>query len=263
MSATARSVDALLGGRVVLVQPTVGHHRSGSDAVFLAAAVPATTEGLVLDLGAGAGAAGLCLAARVPSVTVTLVERDPALVACARESLAHPINQGFADRVRALETDLLAPARIREAAGLPREAASAVIMNPPYWSPGEVRVTPKAAKADAHVLAEGGLEAWVRVATSLVRPRGLLAIVFRADRLTDLLATLQGRFGDAGIVPLHPRPGEAAIRVLVTAIKGSRAAPRLMPGLVLHEAGSANWTARAQAIQRDGRGLGDPLEPPN
>jgi hypothetical protein len=110
--------------------------------------------------------------------------------------------------------------RSARAAGLPREAASAVIMNPPYWSPGEVRVTPKAAKADAHVLAEGGLDAWVRVATSLVRPRGLLAIVFRADRLTDLLAALQGRFGDAGIVPLHPRPGEAAIRVVVTAIKG-------------------------------------------
>lgn len=251
----ATSVDALIGGRVELVQPAKGHHRSGSDAVFLAAALPAKTEGLVIDLGAGAGAAGLCLAARVPGATVTLVERDPILVACARESLARPVNQPFAGRVRVIETDLLAPARAREAAGLAREAASAVIMNPPFWSRGEVRVTPKAAKADAHVLAEGGLDAWVRVATSLLRPRGHLAVIFRADRLMDLLTALDGRLGGARIVPIHPRPGEAAIRVVVTAEKGSRAAPCLMPGLVLHEAGSASWTSAAEAIQRDAMAL--------
>lgn len=249
------SLDALLGGRVELVQPARGHHRSGSDAVFLAAALPDETEGLVYDLGAGAGAAGMCLAARVRGVAVALVERESTLVDCARQSLARPANASFADRVSLIHTDLLAPEKQRAAAGLQRESAAAVIMNPPYWSPDEVRVTPNVAKAGAHVLADGGLDAWVRVATSLIRPGGRLAIIFRADRLLALLQTLEGRFGAADIVPLHPRAGEAAIRVVVTAVKGSRAAPRLKPGLILHADASPRWTPAADAIQREGRAL--------
>src|SRR5229473_3780911 len=72
--------DAVLGGRLRLRQPARGH-RVGHDAILLAAACPARAGERVVDLGAGVGAAGLALAARVPDATVTLVEIDPELAA--------------------------------------------------------------------------------------------------------------------------------------------------------------------------------------
>ena len=55
--------DRLLGGRIRLKQPAAGY-RVAIDPVFLAAAVPAEPHQLVLDVGCGAGAAMLCVAAR-------------------------------------------------------------------------------------------------------------------------------------------------------------------------------------------------------
>jgi tRNA1(Val) A37 N6-methylase TrmN6 len=69
-----------------------------------------------------------------------------------------------------------------------------------------------------------------------------------------VLAALAGRFGGAVVVPLHPRDGAPAIRVLVRAVKGSRAPLELRPGLVLHGAGNA-FRPRIAAVLRDGAAL--------
>ena len=61
--AGAVTTDDFLGGRISIVQPRRGH-RAGSDAVFLAASVPARAGDRVLDVGAGVGVAGLCLLTR-------------------------------------------------------------------------------------------------------------------------------------------------------------------------------------------------------
>ena len=58
------SEDTLLGGRVKLRQPRHGY-RAAIDPVLLAAAVPAGHGDTVLDIGCGAGAAGLCILSRV------------------------------------------------------------------------------------------------------------------------------------------------------------------------------------------------------
>src|SRR6185436_10902403 len=65
--------DALLGGRLRLLQPAVGY-RSAIDPILLAAVVPARNGQRVLDLGCGVGTAMLCLAARVPDVAVAGLE---------------------------------------------------------------------------------------------------------------------------------------------------------------------------------------------
>src|SRR5258705_7947095 len=55
--------DAVLGGKLRLLQPRRGH-RVGHDAILLAAAVPARLGEQAVDLGAGVGGAGLALAWR-------------------------------------------------------------------------------------------------------------------------------------------------------------------------------------------------------
>ena len=123
--------DSVLGGRLRLRQPRRGH-RVGHDAILLAAACPAHAGEDIIDLGAGVGAAGLAVAARVSGVAVTLVEIDPQLAALAQENVH--LN-GFAARMRAVALDAAAPARAFAAAGMAADVASRVLMNPPFNDP--------------------------------------------------------------------------------------------------------------------------------
>src|SRR3954462_10730022 len=115
--------DAILGGRLRLKQPALGH-RFGHDAILLAAACPARAGEQVVDLGAGVGAAGLALAARVDGCIVTLVEIDPALAALAAENAQR--NQ-LTERARAVGLDVAARARAFAAVGLQPESVARVL----------------------------------------------------------------------------------------------------------------------------------------
>src|SRR5690348_11213945 len=99
------SDDAVLGGRLRLLQPRSGH-RFGHDAILLAAAVHATAGQGVVELGSGVGAAGLALAARIPGVSVSLVEIDARLAELAQENARR---NGLSDRVSAHCLDATAP----------------------------------------------------------------------------------------------------------------------------------------------------------
>ena len=256
VAAPETTVDAFLGGRVEAVQPERGHHRSGLDAVILAAAIGPNARGRVADLGAGAGVAGLSLASRASGGSVVLVEREGELVACSREALDRPANAAFAGRVELACADLLTEAA-RKAAGLAPASFDHALMNPPFHDRGRVRASPDDLRARAHVLEAGGLDARIRAAAALVRPQGTLAAILPADRLPAVLSACEGRFGGLAVLPLHPRADEPAVRVLVRGVKGSRAPFRLLPGLVLHgETGSAFRPGPA-AILRDGASLGD------
>ncbi len=254
----ATTLDAFLGGRVMVEQPAKGRHRAGLDAVYLAAAVPPDTEGHVVDLGAGVGTAGFCLAARLPSITATLVDSDPMVLDLARRALTLPENAAFAPRVRILAADIEAKGTLRHAAGLTPGMADHVIMNPPYYADGRFRASPSKARASAHVLGENGLEPWARTAADIVKEGGSLTVIFRADGLGELLPVLSGRFGAIDVIPLRPRPDSAATRILIRAIRASRAPLRLLPGFVLHEGDGSDFTAASRAIMRDGEGLDIP-----
>ncbi|MCC6984478.1 MAG: methyltransferase [Bauldia sp.] len=251
----AVSADAFIGGRVEAEQPLAGHHRAGLEAVLIAAAVPAHARGTVVDLGAGAGVAGFCVAARCPATSVVLVERDAALVGAMRSSLARPANAGFAPRVRIVQTDIAAPEAEREAAGLAREDADFAILNPPFHAAGAVRRPAGDSRAAAHLLGEDGLDPWFRAAASVLRPGGTVIAIFPAAGLEDLLAAAGSRFGALELLPIHPRAGRPALRLLLRGRKGSRGGTILRPGLTLHETEGNRYVPAVDALLRDGADL--------
>lgn len=218
------SDDAFLGGRVSALQPRRGH-RSGSDAVFLAAAVQAEAGDHVLEAGAGVGVASLCLAARVGRLHLTLVERDPALCALARTNFQR---SGMTAEI--VEGDLTVTTLL-ETHGIPRESFDHVFANPPYYEAGRTRI---ADKSDAHVMPDGGLDRWIRFLATACKPGGTLTLIHRPDALGDLLAVLRTRFGALRICPLFPQDDTAAERILIRGVKGSRKDTAMMRGLVLH-----------------------------
>jgi tRNA1(Val) A37 N6-methylase TrmN6 len=236
------TTDAFLGGKVMLVQPANDAHRSGSDAVFLAATLRGAS-GRILDMGAGAGAVGLMASHMNPEAEIALAERDQQMLACCAKSLER--NPSLAVRMKVLEVDLLSAEPKRIACGLQRAVFDHVLSNPPYRKAGHVRSNP--AKKTAHVVSDSDLDGWMRTAASVLKPGGSLTLIFAADGLMDVLAAFKGRFGAVSVLGLHPRSGVPAERVLIRAIKGRKTPPRLLPGLVVHNE-DGSYTAKARAI---------------
>ncbi len=235
-----------------MLQPRRGY-RAGIDAVLLAAAAPlaADAEARVLDAGAGVGVVGLCVARRVPRAHVTLVESGPQLVELARENVAR---NGLQGRVGVICADVTGPASALAEAGIASDSFDHVVANPPYHVEGRGRRPRHAIKAAAHAMPAGSLSRWVRFLTRVAAPGGSLTMVHRPEVLPDLLPMLEGRFGGLKVLPLHPRPGEPAVRILLQGRKGSRAPLVLLSGLVLHE-NSNRFRPEIARILRDGAAL--------
>ncbi len=236
-----------LGGRLSLRQPPRGAHRAGTDAVLLAAHSGARAGETVCDLGAGTGAVGLAVAQACPEARVMLVERDPEAASLARLNARE---NGLADRIRVIEADVTAPGRARRSAGLLPDTVDLLLTNPPFFESGRHRASPVAAKASAHGFsAPGGLEAWLRTGADLVRPGGRLVLIHRADALPACLDAMAGRFGGLTVTPVQPRADAAAIRILVSGVRGSRAPFTLGPALVLHGP-DGRFTEPVEAMHR-------------
>ncbi|NKC33787.1 tRNA1(Val) (adenine(37)-N6)-methyltransferase [Falsiroseomonas selenitidurans] len=232
--------DQLLGGRVRLLQPRDGL-RAGHDAVLLAAAIPARPGQLVLEAGCGSGAAFLCLLARVPDLTVLAVEREAGLAALARRNAA--LN-GWAGRVTVLEGDVADPALRR---ALPRIDHG--FANPPYWPAGTP--PPSALRAGATHADAVALADWAGCLVGGLAHRGSATLVLPAARFAEGLAALAtAGCGSLALLPLWPRAGVAAKRVLLAGRRGGRGPARVLPGLVLH-----GDDAAAEPVLRQGAAL--------
>ena len=233
--------DAFLGGRVMAWQPRRGY-RAAMDPVLLAASIEARAGDSVLELGCGVGVASLCLAARVPGLRLTGVERQADYADLARRNAGDAMQVVTADL-----TDL--PADLRQL------TFDHVIANPPYYASGGGTGARDPGR-EAALREETALADWIAVARRRLRPRGWLTLIHAADRLPETLAALAHGFGAIAIRPLAPRRNRPANRVLIRARKDARTPATLLAPLVLHEGAvhvsdGDDHSAIARAILRD------------
>jgi len=224
--------NTFLNGRVVVRQPETGF-RAGLDAVMLAAAVP--DGATALELGAGAGTASLCLAARLTSIAITGIEIDRDLVQLANDNAAANAMQ---DRVRFAAANAFA---------LPLEFKrdyDCVLINPPFHGAGQASPEPSRVRA---LMDDGTLSDWLQAGLKRTISGGTFTAILRADRLNEALSALP--LTGVSVLPLWPKAGEPAKRILIQLRKGSGAPFRLLPGLILHDS-SGTYTPDADAILR-------------
>lgn len=239
-------MDDFLGGRMQLWQPKRGY-RAATDPVLLAAAVDAKAGETVLDLGCGAGAAGLCLACRVPGLALAGLELQPAYAELARRNAAC---NGTDFEVH--EGDLT-----QMPAGL-RRGFDHVMANPPYYA-AEGSASPDPGRDLAVRVQDVPVSVWVAAAARRLVPGGWLTLIFATPMLPHALSAMNG-CGSAVVLPLAAREGRAAKRVILRARKGGRGAFRLLAPMLLHE-GSVHpgdreaYSAEATAILRGGASL--------
>ena len=140
-----------------------------------------------------------------------------------------------------------------ERGGLSRDSADRVLMNPPFHDARRQNVSPDPRRRLAHVGAPGLLGRWVTTAAWLLKVGGVLTLIWRADALDEVLEELGMSFGDIAVLPVLPRVGVPAIRVLVRAVRVWRNSNGLS-GLRAHDE-SGQPTAAVEAVLREGKTL--------
>ncbi|MEM9318011.1 MAG: methyltransferase [Pseudomonadota bacterium] len=238
--------DAFLDGRVSVWQPQKGY-RAATDPVLLAAACPAKAGQSVLDLGCGVGVAALCLIARIADLKITGVEIQEDYAELARRNAAE--NHASLRVETADLADL--PASIRQ------QSFDHVIANPPFFRDAPESDDPGRARARHETTP---LRDWVAIAERRLKPKGWLTLIVTTDRVPDLVAACASGFGDMTLLPLMPRLGRPASRVLVKARKGGRGPFAIRAPLILHKGGSHiadgdDYRAEAHNILRYGTAI--------
>ncbi|MEE2661386.1 MAG: methyltransferase domain-containing protein [Pseudomonadota bacterium] len=230
--------DFFLNNQVKLRQPKLGY-RAGIDPVFLAASIDIKAGDRVLDVGAGHGAASICLAHRKPNCTITGIEIRPNLVRLANDNAK--LNN-FHSRVQILVGDLT-----DKSCGLDVEAFDHVMANPPYWPASRAGMPNENARYSSDVEGSAELADWVNFLLNKVCRKGSITLIHRADRLDEILSHFYGKAGDVIVFPLWPKRGLPANRVIVRARKAVHSPATVASGLVLHEE-DGKYTAEASKI---------------
>ncbi|KJE36202.1 methyltransferase [Thalassospira sp. HJ] len=221
------SHDYLLGGSVVLKQPVDGY-RAAVDAVLLAASVSINSrrDEKILDVGAAVGSAGLCVARRLETAKVTGVELQDDLYALFCRNV---MENDFAGRVTPIHGDI-------NGGRLPLVAESfdQVISNPPYYA-GGTRPSNES-RAKAHQEGTADLKDWIAFCLKMVRQKGRITLVHRADHLDRIIGLLHGRAGDMTVYPIWSKESsQTPLRVIVSCRKGVSSPLKLRRGIVLHD----------------------------
>lgn len=203
--------------------------RLGTDAMVLADFANIPRGAAVCDLCAGTGAVGLLLLASDPGLSVTAVELQKDACACMSRTARE---NGLGDQVQILNLDLR---QYRER--LPHGAFRHVVCNPPYDPVGSGRAPENPAVAIACTELCCTLEDAVCAARWLLTTGGTLDLVYRPERLTDLLCTLRAHELEPKRLRFvrHSR-GKPPALVLLRAVCGGKPGLQVEPELLLHGA---------------------------
>jgi len=196
----------------------------GTDAILLADFARVSAGEAVCDLGCGCGVIGLLLAAR-RAADVTGVELQPDACETARQNAAR---NGLTGRFRTVPGDLRG---IRSL--LPAGTFRAVVSNPPYFPDGAGAAAP-GARGPARTELACSLGDVCRAAAWLLRFGGRFFVVYRPERLADLICALrENRLEPKRIRFVRHRPGAPVSLILLEARSGGRAGLRCEPDLPL------------------------------
>ena len=236
------TVDDFLGGLIKLRQPKIGY-RATSDAVMVAAAVPAKEGETILDVGCASGIVGLCIGARVPNLSITGVEIQPELVELACQNAA--LN---GQNLTVVEADI--SKKVPELHGIQFHH---VVTNPPFYTETPARQSRQVEMAYKQVVP---LKKWIDFCLRHLRAKGTFTIIHRAESVPEILSLLNGRLGGIRLIPIWPKQGVNPKRVIIQGIMNSKKTFEIHTGFVMHHHDDTR-TDEAERIMREGVSLWD------
>lgn len=202
--------------------------RMSTDSVLVANYLTIRRSMQIVDLGCGSGNISFLLAGRAPDCHITGLELQP--VACHAAQKTVRQNQ-LSDRVEIMQADLR---QIRQL--LPHGKFDAAISNPPYFPANSGRFSAAPLLAAARSEQTCSLSQLLNAAAWLVKPGGRFALVYRPERLCDLMCGLR----QVGFEPKRMRfvrhHSSAPIALLlVESRRGAKPGLQLEPDLLLFQ----------------------------
>ena len=212
------------GGQVTVFQPKDGY-RAGTDAVLLAASLAGKSGEQFLELGVGSGIVTLLASHHNPDCHFTGLERSSDMLALSRRNTKAHENIGIVE------------GSIRD---LPKDwhlKFDQVFTNPPYFDKRAALRMSKAKEPSFVNQKSLTIKDWIEAMLLMLKPRGVGTLIYRADGVEKVLATLGNKAGRIKILPIHAFAVDPAKRVMVQFRKGVKSETTLLPALVLHERG--------------------------
>lgn len=205
-----------------------GAFKPSTDSFLLGSFPPLRRSWRVCDLGAGTGLLGLLLLAREPSLTVTGLELSPAACALAERTAAA---NGLIGRLVTLPCDL------RERQQLPQAGTfDLAVSNPPYFPAGGGK-TALGSRGDARSELTCTMAQLCGAASYLLRSGGQFCLVYRPERLAELLETLRRYRLEPKVLRFVQKNGVSAPSlVLLACRKDGRTGLTVQPPLLLQNA---------------------------
>mgnify|MGYP000521888290 CR=1 FL=1 len=224
--------DLMLKGYKIIQHPK--RFCFSMDPVLLSSFVNVGPGERIVDLGTGNGILPLLLAGKSEAGEIIGIEIQAELAWMAKRSVK--LN-GLEDRVRIIPGDLRDPEILRPGTW------DVVVSNPPYRRRDSGKVNPSSGKAIAHHEITCTLHDVAAAAGRLLKNKGRFAIVYRPERLNELLAEMDG----AGIAPkrgrmVYPHAGDPANLVLVEGVKGGGPDMKWEAPLIVYKDKQGNYT---------------------
>lgn len=229
--------DTYILNKALKLQQIEGGFHTGMDAVMLAAACPAKDGDHILDLGCGVGGASLAVLHRIQGAKLTGIDIQDDHVALAQENAKD-------NSMQKRSNFICADIREYHASNYDH-----VICNPPYMEAGAHAPSPSVKRAKALGHDETSIEEWIACAFNCIKGQGSLTMIHRADMIQKITLSVGKRFGSFQIIPLWPRDGEQAKRVIIRCWKHKKTPAMIHPGIVLHTC-DGHYTEMAENILR-------------
>lgn len=202
----------------------------GMDAVLLsgfAAGHMTGRPGRILDLCTGNGIIPLLMSAKTEAEKIVGMEIQQDMADMADRSV----------RMNSLEARIsIIPCDIKEAARhIPAASFDVVTVNPPYFKTGHGIVNPEDAKKTARHEICCTLEDVLQAAAFALKENGILHMVHKPQRLTDILVSMRDvRIEPKVLKTVQPRAGAEPSMVLIEGRKGAGAEMKVEPPLIIY-----------------------------
>lgn len=137
----------------------------------------------VLDLGTGTGILGILLCAKTNLKQITGIEIQKDIADMATRSIQLNNLQGKFDILNCNIKDIDKLLKI--------DSYDAIVTNPPYKKPNSGKINENKTKLISRHEIEANLDDFIRISFKMLKDKGTLYMVHRAERIVDILSTMR------------------------------------------------------------------------